>query len=68
MVTVDCVNYFLGAYVMLMWHTHTRSFNGPLSMTAWVSRYQKKHSPIRKQSHEEEEKGFVQTTRSALSQ
>ena len=36
-----------------------------VSGTTWVSRYQKKHSPTH--THEEEE-GFAQATRSALSQ
>ena len=26
-------------------HAHTQPVNGPLSETAWVGRYQKKHSP-----------------------
>ena len=47
-------------------HTHIQPFNGPLSATTHVSRYQKKHSPIH--THEEEEEGFAQATRSALSQ
>ena len=40
-------------------HTHTQPFNGPLSRTTRVSRYQKIPSPTH--THEEEE-GFVQTT------
>ena len=47
-------------------HTHIQPFNGPLSATTHVSRYQNKHSPIH--THEEEEEGFAQATRSALSQ
>jgi len=47
-------------------YTHTQPFNSPLSRTAQVSRYQKKHSPTH--THEEEEEGFAQLTRSALSQ
>jgi len=43
--------------------THIRPFNGPLSGTTRVSWYQKKHSPIH--THQEEEEGFTQTTRSA---
>jgi len=43
-------------------YTHTQPFNGPLSRTTWVSWYQKKHSPIH--THEGEEEGFTQTTRS----
>jgi len=40
-------------------HTHThKQFNGPLSGTTHVGRYQKKHSPTH--THEEEE-GFTQT-------
>jgi len=39
-------------------------FNGPLSGTTRVSRYQ--NSPTH--THEEEEEGFAQKTRSALSQ
>jgi len=46
-------------------HPHTQLFNGPLSKTTQVSLYQKKHSPTN--THEEEE-GFTQTERSALSQ
>jgi len=40
-------------------NTHTQPFNGPLSRTARVSRYQKKHSPTH--TYEEEEE-FAQTT------
>ena len=47
-------------------NTHTLLYNGPLSGTTRVSRYQKKHSPTH--THEKEEEGFAQTTRSALSQ
>ena len=42
----------------------TVPFNGPLSETTQVRRYQKKHSP----THTCEEGGFAQTTRSAFSQ
>jgi len=42
-------------------HTHTQPFNGPLSGTTRVSRYQKKPSPTHTN---EEEEGFAQTTRS----
>ena len=45
---------------------HTQPFNGPLSGTTRVSRYQKKHSPTH--AYEEEEEGFAQTTSPALSQ
>jgi len=45
---------------------HTQPFNGPLSGTTRVSRYQKKHSPTH--AYEEEEEGFTQTTSPALSQ
>jgi len=45
--------------------THTQPFNGPLSGATRVSWHQKKHSPTH--THQEEE-GFAQTTRSALSQ
>ena len=45
--------------------TSTQPINGPLFENTQVSRYQKKHSPIH--THEEEE-GFAQTIRSALSQ
>ena len=44
---------------------HTQLFDGLLSRTTRVSRYQKKHSPTH--NHEEEEEGFAQTTMSALS-
>jgi len=40
----------------------TQPFNGPLSRTTWVSRYQKKHSPTHKD--EEEKEWFTQTARS----
>jgi len=40
-------------------------FNDPLSVTTRVSRYQKKHLPTHTR---EEEEGFAQITRSALSQ
>jgi len=46
--------------------THTQPFNGPLPGTNRASWHQKKHSSTH--THEEEEEGFVQTTRSALSQ
>jgi len=42
-------------------HAHTQSFDGPLSVTTWVSRYQKKHSPTH--THQEDEEGFTQTAR-----
>ena len=42
-------------------HTHTKLFNGPLSVTIRVSQYQKKSSPTHTQ---EEEEGLVQRTRS----
>jgi len=41
-------------------HTHTQSFNGPLSGTTQVSQYQKKHSTTQTL----QEKKFAQTTRS----
>ena len=47
-------------------YRHTHLLNGPLSGTTWVSQYQKQHSPAH--THEEEEEGFAQTTRSTLSQ
>jgi len=40
----------------------TQLFNGPLSRTTRVSRYQKKHSPT--QTDEEEKEGFTQTAMS----
>ena len=45
-------------------YTHTQPFNGPLSGTTRVGRYQKNHSPI----HTHDEEGFEPTTKSALSQ
>jgi len=39
-------------------HTHTQPFNGHLSRTTRVSRYQKKHSP----THTHDEEGFAETT------
>jgi len=50
-------------YMSLQYETHTQLFNGPLSGTIQVSRYQKKHSPTH--THEEEE-GFAQITRSIV--
>ena len=47
--------------------TQTQPFNGPLFGTTRVSQYQKKHSPTHT-CDEEEEEGFAQTARSALSQ
>jgi len=49
-------------------HTHTKPFNGSLSGTTGVSLYQKKRFPTDTHEEEEEEEGFTQTTRSALSQ
>jgi len=43
-------------------HTHTQLFNGTLSGSTRVSRYQKKHSP----THSQEEEGFAQTTRQLI--
>ena len=51
---------FVTVYVV-----HTQPFNSPFSGTIRVSQYQKKHLPTH--TYEEEE-GFAQTTRSALSQ
>ena len=50
-------------YMSLQYETHTQLFNGQLSGTIQVSRYQKKHSPTH--THEEEE-GFAQITRSIV--
>ena len=49
----------------LLMHEHTQPSNGRLSGTTQVSQYQKKRSPTH--AHEEEE-GFAQATKSALSQ
>jgi len=43
-------------------HTHTQPFNGVLSGTTRVSRYQKKYSPTDTTHKEVEEEGFAQTT------
>ena len=51
--------------MLLLWYTHTQPFNSPSSETTLVS--QKKHSPTHTHEEEEEE-GFAQTVRSALSQ
>ena len=51
--------------MLLHWYTHTQPFNSPSSETTLVS--QKKHSPTHTHEEEEEE-GFAQTVRSALSQ
>jgi len=48
--------------VLVSTHTHMALLSG----TTRLSRYQKKHLPTH--TREEEEEGFVQTTRSALSQ
>jgi len=37
--------------------THTQLFNGPLSGTAWVGRYQKKHSPTH--THPDHRTSFI---------
>ena len=38
-------------------HIHTQPFNGPLSGTTWVSRYQKKHSPTH--THPNHQTSFI---------
>jgi len=62
----------------ILQHTHTRPFNGPLSGITRVSWYhfwyqltrvipdKSKHSSTH--THDDEEEGFAQTTRPALSQ
>ena len=38
-------------------HTYTQPFNGPLTETTWVGRYQKKHSPTH--THPDHQTSFI---------
>jgi len=49
-------------------HTHTQPFNGPLSRTTRVARYQKKHSPTHTHpDHQKSSINFVHLLRSIAS-
>ena len=67
-----CVCVLAEVWYALIFYWHSREYlswyarllNGPLSRTARVSWYQKKHAPSH--THEEEEERFTHTTRSIV--